>query len=408
MKKFLVSNIYSPNNAGDRAIVYNMLAFVDQNWPNSSVVLQSKYHRELASHFNRMCLPEPVDLPPQKNSFHASVIALLSLAINLFSLVTWKVLPRFFSRYLPLSSTLKEAVFSDYVFVAGGNYLFSSNKSFVSRTMLVHLLNILFYTFVTRRVVIFPQTIGPFYRKYEISITKYVLSRCKLVSLRDMESFQFLQKLDLSNCLVCPDIAFYSLSVSRTETQRPKKAIITVMDWEWSVPPSMPEPYSYYRSNYLEALTSVIASLQSRGIMVSIGCHVSTSTHSDLKICKEIASQFSLEILDMGAMEMQDIFSVYDAHDLIIGTRMHSCILGISAGKPTIGIGYQPKCFGTFSLLGLSDFVFDIYDLKNSKFQASVEDVVDKYSISLKQFQSVRHELSQSFEDLASEIEKCS
>jgi polysaccharide pyruvyl transferase WcaK-like protein len=44
----------------------------------------------------------------------------------------------------------------------------------------------------------------------------------------------------------------------------------------------------------------------------------------------------------------------------LIGTRLHTAVLGLSRGVPVVLISYQPKARGTMALLGLEEFCCDI------------------------------------------------
>src|SRR5262249_55616855 len=61
---------------------------------------------------------------------------------------------------------------------------------------------------------------------------------------------------------------------------------------------------------------------------------------------------------DLSAPE--ELSGLYGQMDAFIASRMHSAIFAMCARVPTIGLAYQPKTTGTWQLLGLADWVFDI------------------------------------------------
>jgi colanic acid/amylovoran biosynthesis protein len=404
MEKLVIGNIYSPQNAGDRAIVDNMIYFSTEMLGVKNITLQSKYWYELKNRFINDCIREPIDLPPNKGVILSSAIAVLSLLKNLLSLSIYLSTPKKFKRRIVVSAEVRPLIGSSMVFVAGGNYLFSSNRSFLSRTMLVHLGNILFYTIASKKVVVFPQTIGPFYRSYEVKLVGIVLKRCSIVCLRDKRSYQFLSDLGLSNLLLCPDIAFLNSMIESKVFRRPKHALFTLMEWEWSVPPALPFSYNQYKEEYLRVMREAILFLKSQGMHVTVGCHVSSRTHSDKDLCLNFSESLNVAFADLGAMPTSEVYKLYSNQDIVVGTRMHSCILGIANGKPTIGIGYQPKCLGTFNLLGLDNYIFDIYNLKTSSIIEIITKILENYHEENLKFLNLSHEIQSKFVSLAHSV----
>jgi polysaccharide pyruvyl transferase WcaK-like protein len=56
-----------------------------------------------------------------------------------------------------------------------------------------------------------------------------------------------------------------------------------------------------------------------------------------------------------------ELASVYGAASVVLGTRLHSVILGLVGGAPVVAVSYSgPKTRGVMRLLGLSDYVLDI------------------------------------------------
>jgi colanic acid/amylovoran biosynthesis protein len=55
-----------------------------------------------------------------------------------------------------------------------------------------------------------------------------------------------------------------------------------------------------------------------------------------------------------------DLKQLYGRLHVLIGSRMHSAILAMLAGTPTLGLAYQPKTVGVFAFTGLDDWVLDI------------------------------------------------
>lgn len=83
----------------------------------------------------------------------------------------------------------------------------------------------------------------------------------------------------------------------------------------------------------------------------------------DDRLCREISEKMSsgqsaiLCIDDVGLY-----MAVCDRLDAMIGGRMHPTLLAASVGTPVVGLSYNPKFQGAFSMHGMSDRLMDIGD----------------------------------------------
>ena len=87
-------------------------------------------------------------------------------------------------------------------------------------------------------------------------------------------------------------------------------------------------------------------------------------------------------MISRSGMRLSDIIKTYSEYDLVIGTRMHSCILGISQGIPTIGIAYQPKTLGVFGLLNIDEYAIDANNFEYSQLESILELILNDFAFS--------------------------
>ncbi|RFZ85764.1 hypothetical protein DYU05_09260 [Mucilaginibacter terrenus] len=385
MKKVVISNIYSPQNIGDRAIIEGVIKFLNKSYPDAEIVCQSKYYHEFPKFTNWRGGRELIHVPTRSNALTALITPIWDYLKFFVLLGIYKINKKFLLSLLSDKNPFKIVAGAELVAAAGGNYLFSGNKAFISRTMLVHIYNIYLPKLLGKKVVLFPQTIGPFYREYERKLVCKLLNRTDLIMLRDKESYKYLLEngVNESRMKVIPDIAFYLSD----ETFRPKptklmKVLITVLDWSWGVELAVKEKYAKTIENYKSNFVKIIDYLQlNLGVEVIILPHVTVSDSNDYIISKEIASRCAspVEVVLKTELTIKEIIEYYKNFDLIIGSRMHSCILGVSQGIPTIGVSYQPKTIGTFNLLGLPDFVVNGNSFHYDELQVLVDRINNNY-----------------------------
>jgi polysaccharide pyruvyl transferase WcaK-like protein len=84
---------------------------------------------------------------------------------------------------------------------------------------------------------------------------------------------------------------------------------------------------------------------------------------------------------------------------MLVGTRLHSCILALLSGVPAVSVGYQHKSQGTLDLLDLGHLNLDIHDLATDDLLALVEATMDHY-------QEVREEIRQRVRQASQQIDE--
>lgn len=65
--------------------------------------------------------------------------------------------------------------------------------------------------------------------------------------------------------------------------------------------------------------------------------------------------------------EKEDLLTLYQSLNLVIGTRMHSMIVAVSQFVPIIGLSWQQKVVEMFKNLGIEEDVLAINDLSKKR-----------------------------------------
>lgn len=117
-------------------------------------------------------------------------------------------------RTFDLKKVLETIINTDVLISGGGSLLqdVTSLKSLVYYSLIIGL-GILF----NKKVIIFAQGIGPINNKFASLIVKNLLKQCSLVTVRDENSLNLLDKWGVNAKLVCDPV--YSLDVTCEETQ---------------------------------------------------------------------------------------------------------------------------------------------------------------------------------------------
>jgi colanic acid/amylovoran biosynthesis protein len=357
MGNILINNVYSYRNRGDSAIVEAMGAFINTHFPGDEVRLLSQFWQENQSYyecFGFESFPQFFDVPMEKNKLKRLLLAARSFSGT-------------------LSTDKKNSFFCNTkaILDAGGGSLFSSNKYWFYLGLYQHLLNLWIGKKNEIPVVIFPQSIGPFNKAADRYFVGRVLKQLDLVLVRERISSSLLSEMGVKHQLV-PDIAFLAnfirepsqrvVQFRSTLTTSRTKVGVTVLNWGWAVDSKRgTSPVN----DYLEKIAATCKRLNRQTpLHAYIFPQVTASFgDSDLppsqRLHSLLGSEVPATIVDFDA-SASDLCHLYREMDIFLGSRMHSCIFAISQGVPTIGLAYQPKTIGTFELVGLDKFAFDI------------------------------------------------
>ena len=357
--KVLFINAYSAKNRGDYAIVLAMQDYINKLYPSSTIDVMSSYHEE-----NK--------LPYAENGLNSvpKIWNILNKKIfHKYSEGCVLVLKALFNSKNKKFEEIHEA---DLICSVGGGYLYSSAKGPLG----VGLLNMLFHMWLAKKfkkkLICFPQSVGPINYSLDRVLIKKILSSADLfISREDLTTKYLKDELDLQNVIEYPDIAFLlkgTNSYSIDSNFNGKKIGITVLNWSFADRNSNPELIK----NYIKKITHALDAISQKfNIKVFIFVQVDVSSgDSDYEISKSLKK--NLEYLSIqsevirfpGNTNPKNIIATYGEMDAFIGSRMHSAIFSLDAKIPTIALAYQPKTLGTFKILDLASYVLDIKKFK--------------------------------------------
>jgi polysaccharide pyruvyl transferase WcaK-like protein len=248
-----------------------------------------------------------------------------------------------------------------------------------------------------KRLVLLPQTYGPYRSRAARRVAHFVLRRAAAVFARDLAGLEYVKKLaaPAPGRLVqfCPDVAF---ALEPIEVERP------------DIVPPLPKPGDApvvglnvsgllynggftrdnmfglkfdYREFVLALAERLLAETNARLLLVPHTFAPKGDVESDPEACELVERA-------VGAVRPGRVHRVarqYDAMrikaiigtcDFFIGSRMHACVAAVSQGVPTIGLAYSPKFQGLFGSIGVGDLVVDA---RETGFAPAMETILRRY-----------------------------
>jgi polysaccharide pyruvyl transferase WcaK-like protein len=235
----------------------------------------------------------------------------------------------------------------DYIFDIGGGDSFSD--IYGVKLYLVQLFIKLAILLSGTKLILPPQTYGPFKRWWVCLTGNYYIRKSKLAFCRDYISVECLNKINRDKVVTVADLG---LSMSYIPTQK-TKGEYTV---GFNISGLLYQSSSLLGDNidYKMLCHKIIESLKGRGYRVLLIPHVVLSdtqqVDNDYFVCKKLAEYYGLEdVIDFKSPK--EAKSYISQCDLFIGSRMHATIAAVSSGVPTIPLAYSRKFKGVFSTI---------------------------------------------------------
>jgi colanic acid/amylovoran biosynthesis protein len=207
------------------------------------------------------------------------------------------------------------------------------------------------------RLILSPQTIGPFERWWTKYLAKWLMTRCRAVVVRDHLSLNVVRAMKVrTEVIEATDVAFRL-------PYRPAAGIgnggirigINVSGLLFNG--------GYNRQNmfhlvvdYPRLVRAVLEWFdQQQECRIHLISHVISETspvEDDYRIARHLAADFPGMIVAPRFASPSAAKSYISGMDFFCGSRMHACIAAFSSGVPTVPISYSRKFTGLFESLG--------------------------------------------------------
>ncbi|MBY6037095.1 polysaccharide pyruvyl transferase family protein [Fictibacillus nanhaiensis] len=371
MKNILIVNAHSSRNKGDAGILLSMIDSIKKYNPDCNIKILSRFPEvdQLA-----------YDVPVGSCVYNISIDPKTSKWSKLLSAIK---LIKILKTKSKSSNITKDYEWADVVVSCGGGFLLSHG---FSAALLQHLVQLKIAIDFKKPLVIYSQSIGPFYNKYMKILAKKVLDHVSKIFIREKITYQWLEKISLNNesVTLVPDSAF---CMEMEESELADKVIdevknqhtgplfgFTVRDWNF---PEV-EDKTFYRNKYIESIRRGIEYIEKEldGKVLLMPQVLGPNPFNDDRIIsREILNHPTIknaELLDYD-FKPRELKYLYSKMDMFVGTRMHSNIFSLSNFVPTVAINYEHKTRGIMESLNLNDFVIDINEITPENLKIKIE-----------------------------------
>lgn len=395
----LLGASFDTGNLGVSALAEASIKCILNRWPDAEITLLAASRTQGRQHLNLMGNNISVDLLPVRfcrNLLLPNHFCRLFLYALLLKLFPWKRFENALkARNLYLRRILESHLVCD---ITGGD---SFSDIYGMRRFLLGFLRKWLVIILSRKLVMLPQTYGPYKRLISKMLARYVLNHASLVYSRDYAGLELVRRL-LKNrwpdgkLRFAPDVAFIldprkpqHIDIGSLEGMRTEETVVVGINISGLLING-----GYTQNNmfglqvdYRKLLCCIIESLlQNNKAVILLVPHVfpkaGLEIESDPDACRQVYESLRGKyrqriFLVRSEYNHSQIKYIIGMCDFFIGSRMHAGIDAMSQCIPTVGLAYSRKFQGVFQTLGMEQFVVDMRHNGQEEILAKVTDAFE-------------------------------
>jgi colanic acid/amylovoran biosynthesis protein len=406
MKVCILGATFDTPNMGVSMLAAGAIRCMSRSFPDAQIILcdYARVGKDIDFQFDGKRIPvQFVNIRFSKKLYLSNNVAFLIFMVCLYRVAPTVIRRRMLQR----NPYLKEIVETDlFVSIAYGD---SFSDIYGMGRLLYVVLPIFLALLSGKKLVLLPQTIGPFKSKVGSAIAKSVLKRAQVIYSRDKLGLKTTQQLlqlkdDNSTLRFCHDMAFavdaiapLKVEIEGFQPLRKGGSVLVGLNVSGLL---MAGGYTQnnmfglgvsYQQLVYDLIDMFITKKSARVLLVPHVLAAAADLESDSGACENIfealKSKYPGNIgLTRGMYDYNEIKYVIGQCDFFIGARMHACIGALSQNIPTVPIAYSDKFLGIMESLGLQNLVVDPRYMKEPEILEVVERVYGTR-------EAVRHQL---------------
>ena len=219
--------------------------------------------------------------------------------------------------------------------------------------------------FAGRPLVLAPQTMGPFSKKFWARLAAPAIRRSAVVATRDTMSTDYLHQIGIKRPIVeASDVALklpYTPPVA-AKNERPVRIGLNVSGLLMNGGYTGANQFGL-SMDYPALMRDIISGFQEHpdGCEIHLVPHVISSERGaiedDYQASVDLAKEFQGVVVAPDFKSPSEAKSYIAGMDFFMGARMHACIAAFSSGVPVVPMAYSRKFAGLFGSLGYEQTV---------------------------------------------------
>ncbi|MFA7169672.1 MAG: polysaccharide pyruvyl transferase family protein [Candidatus Paceibacterota bacterium] len=377
--KIVITNAYARKSGGDMAILSSLIFELRRVFKNPDIIVATidDPAKMCEALLNVKCMSSLITSAWGEKT--TRINKLFTLLRSHLSAILWSLVYRYTKKQVDwlLKKNEKEEMHqlaeADLVIGVGGGYI-REGPGIMKIIDLVLVLRMLSLSlFLGKKTFLYSQSIGPFSNRAQEKFAACVLKRMQLIVTRESVSRRLLKKMGVSDKIVLEstDAAFLirnqncSLQPLPAEVVNIKKdyvgPLVGVTAREWLSADSQEK----FEKEFARALDEISEKYDAHILFIPQTTFPQKDDDDRIvqKRIFENMQQKNRATCMEGSYEYQELLSIYDNLDFLIGTRFHSAIFTLIAKVPTLVIAYEHKAVGIMEDLGLAAWVLDIREV---------------------------------------------
>lgn len=390
------------SNLGVNTLALGAVRTILQQYPDAEIFLLD-YEKLPARHTLRIDGREVsvalVNLRFSKNPFlpnHIARLLLEALVIRMLPSRRWA--EKFAARNPWLWRICQTDIFAS---LAGGD---SFSDIYGYKRLLYMTLPQVLVLLAGKRLVLLPQTLGPFRRRISKMIARHILRRAERVYSRDHRGADTVraligQPLAAEKLAFCYDLGFVLEpaapsrleieGISRTRSDMPTLVGLNISGLLFMGGYTRNNMFGL-RTDYRELVEALIDFLAgTKRASVLLIPHVfgeKPNSESDVTACEDCYERFRRKYpgqvgLVRGNYNEREIHHVIGQCDLFIGSRMHACIAALSHRVPSLAVAYSDKFIGVMETIGFESLVADPRQMERREILERLANIYERREI---------------------------
>jgi len=408
----LLGATFNTNNMGVSALTDGTIQCILRQFPEVEIYLLN-YGKKLQTYYyktqNGDIAIQLYNMRFSKKLFQKNNIAVLILLSLILKIIPFTFLK---DHIIAKHVRLRKIIESDFCTSIAGGDSFSDIYG-IKRFLYVSLPQLL-VLLLHKKLVLLPQTIGPFNRKILRVLAKYILNRASVIYLRNSNELNEIKELvnspkmlnEYNKVRFCYDVGFVVKPVKpfKMEFNGPLRKRTSESGLIGLNVSGLLFAGKYTRSNMFglrldyeklihELITFLVEEKKTSILLVPHVFGGKEHFQSDFTACEAIYNELMEKYKDSlfclrEKYNQNEIKYIIGLCEFFIGSRMHACIAAISQNIPTVGIAYSKKFYGVFETVGLESLVVDPRKLEREEMFKIINEGYDQRDLIRKRLET--------------------
>lgn len=410
--KFLVGTAALDCNRGDEALMWTCFEAIRRAWPGArlSVVAdvhddpedpQTRQTRRLGVGILPVLLPNPRRAAVKgKREIRDTGWSLIRMQLRaILDFLEMLLLLAFPRRRGLARRLLGEDRFGTYEYLSdcealvikGGGWMYAYRGLRWAYYIWFGLAPLMMAARLGAKVLILPNSYGPFETRWSRWLTRRALGMIDLVTAREPESFRTIRRIAPGEVHLSADMAFGLEPAGREWARHELRSHgvpfgekpcvgVTMRPWRF---PNSPDPAAAYE-RYVRAFAELLEYLLEKGCTPvlfahSIGPHAHEDDRVALRDLMEVSAVADRVIYVDGDYDCRQVKAMYGLMDYMVCTRFHSAIFSIAQSVPCTAVSYQGyKATGIMGQMHLRDLTVEIDETDGRRLRELFDRMVER------------------------------